>query len=108
MARSAYSILRGICIRLIGLLASRCGGHRATPTQNPLNVLRHHVALDIHLVARLADAHGGDLECVRDQLATETTAADREHCKRNSIDCDGAFFDQVARFIRWNLEGIEL
>src|ERR1700738_1306149 len=108
MALSAYSILRGICIKLMTLLPGhgRCArrgglardgargglprglicGSVAAPRKNSFDVLNQHVALDVDRGAGSLAPKRGQLERVRDQRDAEAPARNREYGQAHAVD----------------------
>src|SRR5208282_1012545 len=115
MARSAYSILRGICIRLMirfrparpPLLSAQARGAVCATLigYESLDVFAEHIAFDIDRRAGAFGAERGHLEGVRDKLATESPVADSKHGEAHAVDRYRALLDQVARLAGRRLEG---
>src|SRR5439155_1292492 len=61
-------------------------GYRLAPDQKLLDVLRQHVDLEVHGVARLEPAERRHLERVRDERDGEALAVERRHRERDAVD----------------------
>src|SRR5713226_6171151 len=114
MARSAYSILRGICIRLMSyssgsgrsqLARSRGWRRRGFYREDLLYVLDQHIVFDIHRVAYVFETQGRRAKGVRNQLDGKVAIVERKNSQADSVDGDRAFLDQVTGLRGLDFEG---
>src|SRR5579864_3713700 len=120
MARSAYSILRGICITLMAVLHTwryrsprfpQATSSRLHPApavslgDKPFDVLGQQVALDINRISGPLAAQGRHLERVWNQRAGKTAALDAEHGQADTVHRHRSLLHQVARLLGRHFEG---
>src|SRR5689334_24590085 len=75
--------------------------------EQPLNVLSHHINLDIHVVARFEMRQVGDFPGLRDNGYLEVFVGESGDRQTDSLDRYGAFEDEISREFRriFDLDG---
>src|ERR1019366_8276241 len=110
MARSAYSILRGICIRLMRVSlfhSSRRERRRRAYRENLLDILNQHVVLDVDGVTGLLEIERRRSQRVGNYFDGKVAVLDREDGQAGPVVGDRDLLDQVASLRGRNLEAEE-
>ena len=77
---------------------------RSARCDEPLDVLREHVCLEVHVRAGLEPAEGRHLQRVRDERDCEGVVTEIRDRQRDAVHGDGSLLDAVAEHIRGSLD----